>query len=267
MPALSAPLQLSPHLHIVYAEYPHVDCANVYLITGTHPTLIDSGSPRGSARLIENLARLGMTIADIDQVIVTHGDYDHIQGSHALHEGNPGLRLYLHPNDWPVVEGDDAYRNSSYVYRLPFVPFEAGSCLPVEDGDVLKAGDGELTVVHMPGHTEGSIGLVGEIDGRSVLFAGDAIGGSMKSLQGAAVDLWVQAAVTWQQSLQRLSTLDFEWVLNGHEPVESLPITRTQVDRLVRSFGTMLNPWFSLEDEDPGPSIVGGQPIVPLVTI
>jgi hypothetical protein len=90
--------------------------------------------------------------------------------------------------------------------------------------------------------------------------AGDAIGGAMKSLSGAVLHLWAQAALTWQQSLHRLSSLEFEWVLNGHEPVETLPISRTHVDRLVKSFGKMLNPWFTLDEDDPRASLADDLP-------
>jgi glyoxylase-like metal-dependent hydrolase (beta-lactamase superfamily II) len=250
MSVLSAPVQLSPHLYVLYAEFPHIDSANVYLITGDKPTLIDCGSPRAIPQLVRNLDLIDMSVADIEHVIVTHGDYDHIQGFHRLLAMNPDLQVHLHPHDWPIVQGNDSYRNASYLYGQPFLPFLDQRFVPIEDGDVLDAGSGQLTVVHTPGHTEGSVSLLGEVDGRAVLFAGDAIGGAMKSLSGAVLHVWAQAALTWQQSLQRLSTLEFDWVLNGHEPVESLPLSRTQVDRLVKSFGKMLNPWFTLDEDD-----------------
>jgi glyoxylase-like metal-dependent hydrolase (beta-lactamase superfamily II) len=267
MSVLSAPFQLSPHLYVLYAEFPHIDSANVYLITGDKPTLIDCGSPRAVPQMARNLELIGMTIADIAQVIVTHGDYDHIQGFHRLQSMNPGLQVYLHPHDWPIVQGNDSYRNASYLYSQPFLPFSDQRFLPIEDGDVLDAGSGQLTVVHTPGHTEGSVSLLGEVDGRAVLFAGDAIGGAMKSLSGAVLHLWAQAALTWQQSLHRLSSLEFEWVLNGHEPVETLPISRTHVDRLVKSFGKMLNPWFTLDEDEPKVSLADDlPPLRPLPT-
>lgn len=250
MTALTVPVELSPHLFIVYSEDPHRDSGNAYLLTGDVPTLIDCGSHRAAPRLIANLAQLGLDVEDLAQVIATHGDYDHIQGYHDLRLLHPGLRLLLNRNDWPIVQGHDPYRNASYLYGNTFVPFTAEQCLPLDDGETIAAGDTELTVVHAPGHTEGSVCLLGTIDGHRVLFAGDAIGGAMRSLTGATLEIWVQAAVTWEGSLQRLSALEFDWVLNGHEPATGLPISRKRFDRAVLSFGRMLNPWFSLDDED-----------------
>ncbi len=249
MSVMSFPVQLSSHLYVVYSEYPHTDSANVYLIFGDKPTLIDCGSPRAIPQLIRNLEHIGVSIEDIERVVVTHGDFDHIQGFHKLLELNSNLQVYLHPSDWPIVEGTDSYRNASYLYGQPFIPFASQRFTPLVDGDTLDAGDTTLTVVHTPGHTEGSICLLGEVDGRAVLFAGDAIGGAMKGLNGAVLELWAEAVLTWQESLHLLLTLEFEWVLNGHEPVKTLPISRTSVHRRVQSFGKMLNPWFSLDED------------------
>lgn len=249
MPALTAPLQLSANLYVAYSEYPHVDSGNVYLITGEHPTLIDCGSQRAVPRLVRNLAQLGLPVSDVHQVIATHGDYDHTQGFHELRKLQPGIPLLINRHDWPTMLEGDTYRSSSYLYRRPFVPFAADQCLPLDEGDVVPVGNTTLTAYHTPGHTEGSVCLLGDIDGRGVLFAGDAIGGSMKSLAGADLQLWANAVVTWTESLQRLGELSFDWVLNGHEPADTLPLRRSHVDRLLGSFGKMMNPWFLLEEE------------------
>lgn len=250
MPSLTAPVQLSPHLFIVYSEFPHRDSGNAYLITGRYPTLIDCGSQRAVPQLTDNLSHAGVRVEDLTQVIATHGDYDHIQGYHDLRLQNPGLRLHLHRKDWPIVQGNDPYQNASYLYRHAFVPFTAEQCLPIDDGESIAAGDTTLTAYHAPGHTEGSVCLLGTIDGHNVLFAGDAVGGAMRSLTGANLQIWAQAAATWAQSLQRLGELDFEWVLNGHEPAETLPLSRARFDRGIMSFGQMLNPWFSWEEDE-----------------
>jgi hydroxyacylglutathione hydrolase len=266
MSSLPLPVRLSPHIHVLYSEYPHVDCANVFLVTGDVPTLIDCGSPRGVPRLLRNLDTLGLSINDVQQIIVTHGDYDHVQGLHTLLELNPALRVYLHEADLPVVLGDDSYRNASYIYGRVFQPFGQSRFLPLADGAKIPAGNFELTVVHTPGHTEGSVCLHGWIDDTSVLFAGDTIGGAMKSLEGANLEVWARSAVTWHQSLQKLGALDFGWVLNGHEPASTLPLLRSHVDRMVRSFGTMLSPWVTLGDDMPESEGATAEQVVSMAT-
>lgn len=254
MAALDSPFRLSAHLFVVHAEFPHVDSGNVYVITGSRPTLIDCGSERAVPRIVANLAQLGLAPADIAQVIATHADYDHIQGFHGLRALNPALRLLVNRADLPVVQEANAYRTASYVYGRPYVRVDATCCRPMDPGDTIPVGDTSVEVIATPGHTEGSISLLGEIDGRSVIFAGDTVGGSMRSLEGASLNVWVEAVRTWAESLQTLSGREFDWVLNGHEPVSSLPITRERFERMVRRFGTMLNPWFSISEPEPSPA-------------
>jgi glyoxylase-like metal-dependent hydrolase (beta-lactamase superfamily II) len=254
MTRLTAPKQLSDHLYIVYAEFPHRDSGNIYLVTGRSPTLIDCGSRRAVPHLLRNLDQLGVAVSDLTRIIATHGDCDHIQGFHDLRLLHPALRLHIHPADWPLVLESDPYRNANYLYRNPFVPLLAEHCVPLADGETIAAGDCALMVHHTPGHTEGSVCLWGEIDGHKVLFAGDTVGGAMRSLNGADLRLWAQAALTWERSLERIAGLDIDWVLNGHEPAHGLPLSRARFDRAVGSFGKMMSPWFLLdeqEDEEP----------------
>ncbi len=257
MTTLTAPVQLSSHFYILYSEYPHCDSGNVYLVTGEHPTLIDCGSRRSVSHTEKNLHALGMSVLDIEQIIATHGDCDHVQGFPVLKLRNPLLHLHIHRGDWPAVQGTDMYRNAGYLYGLPCLPIMPDDCLPLESGDVITSGDSLLTVIHTPGHTEGSICLHGRIDGQTVLFAGDCIGGAMHSLDGAVTSTWVQSFQTWKHSLAVLSALRFDWILNGHEPAATLPIARAAFDRMVPSFGMMMNPWFSLSEADfPEPELI-----------
>jgi glyoxylase-like metal-dependent hydrolase (beta-lactamase superfamily II) len=189
-----------------------------------------------------------MTPRDLAAVIATHGDCDHTQGFLDLQRENSDLRLHLHLADWSLVQEMNPYRNAAYLYRIAFHPISPGLLVPLADGDRLPAGDGTLTVVHTPGHTEGSVCLWGEIDGHRVLFAGDTVGGAMRSLQGADLAIWAQAAETWRASLQRIAALEIDWILNGHEPVDGLPLSRSWLDRGIATFGKMLNPWFFLHE-------------------
>lgn len=254
MSHLTEPVQLSEHVFIVYAEFPHADSGNVYLITGDRPALVDCGSDRAVPVLVDNLAQVGLEPGEIEQVIATHGDYDHVQGFHGLRRLNPDLRLLIHRQDLRTVQGENPYQTASYVYGRPFQRLDAQHCVPLDDGDMIPAGDTVLTVHHTPGHSEGSVCLLGEIDGHSILFAGDAVGGAMRSLDGASLELWARAMQTWKRSLAGLAELEFDWVLNGHEPVASLPISRWRFDRMAAHFGTMMNPWFSLSERNHAPA-------------
>lgn len=250
MTRLSAPHQLSPHLFVVYAEFPHHDSSNVYLITGKTPLLIDCGSLHAAPVLLSNIARTGVDIRDINRVVATHGHCDHVQGFDSLHAVNPDLRLMIHPLDEPLVQDPNLIASACHLYNGPIRMIGPELCVRIADGDRIPAGDGELIVMHTPGHTDGSICLWGEIDGHTVLFAGDTVGGAMPGLEGVELRTWAQAVRAWKDSLRRIQQLPIDWVLDGHEPIDGLPLTRDRLDRGIASFGKMLNPWFSLADDD-----------------
>ena len=62
------------------------DIVNSYLvIDGGGVTIIDAGLPRYWKLLNRELARLGMTLDDVQALILTHGDTDHIGFAARLH--------------------------------------------------------------------------------------------------------------------------------------------------------------------------------------
>jgi glyoxylase-like metal-dependent hydrolase (beta-lactamase superfamily II) len=107
--------------------------------------------------------------ADVRTIVTTHGHWDHHR---ALPEvaAPPGAQTVAHPAD----AGD-----------LP-VPVTR----PVEHGDTVTVGDQTLEVVHLRGHTPGSIALVwrGPAGAGTHVFTGDSLfpGGVGNTQQDAA---------------------------------------------------------------------------------
>lgn len=118
-----------------------------FLLTGSEKALlIDSGMRVKDARdIAEGLTDLPVSLLN------THADPDHI-GSNGQFE-----EFYMHPAEEAVYRGWG----------------KAGRILPVEEGDTLDLGGRELEVIHLPGHTPGSIAL---LDAASrVLVSGDPV--------------------------------------------------------------------------------------------
>lgn len=92
-------------------------------------------------------------------------------------------------------------------YSVPSAPLTG----TVEDGDVIDLGDRAFEVLHVPGHSVGSIALW---EARTkTLFSGDAIydGPLLFELPGSSVDDYIR-------TLRRLVTLDVSVVHAGHDP-------------------------------------------------
>lgn len=81
----------------------------------------------------------------------------------------------------------------------------------VDEGDVVDLGDRHFEVLHLPGHSPGSIGLWEEKSG--ILFSGDAIydGPLLDDLPDSNVPDYVR-------TMKRLRELPVEVVHGGHDP-------------------------------------------------
>jgi glyoxylase-like metal-dependent hydrolase (beta-lactamase superfamily II) len=81
----------------------------------------------------------------------------------------------------------------------------------LDEGDVVDLGDRAFEVLHLPGHSPGSIGLWEKATG--TLFSGDAVydGPLLDQLDGSDVDAYLT-------TMRRLRDLPVAVVYGGHEP-------------------------------------------------
>ena len=242
MDVLAGPVRLANNLYLVYHEWPHWDSGNVYVVTGEVTTLIDCGSEASFPQVKANLRKIGLRPSDIQQVIATHGDFDHTQGFHRLAGRCSKIPLLVHQADWQAMIDGDGVLTKAYLYGQPYRPLPAERCIPLSGNQLIKVGDGEMLFLHTPGHSAGSSCLLGEFDGQSWLIAGDTVGGGMIDVSLVGAQTWANYCEQWRGSLELLSQLDFDWVLTGHEPT---PLSREAFDRGREHFGQMFHPWFT----------------------
>jgi glyoxylase-like metal-dependent hydrolase (beta-lactamase superfamily II) len=91
-----------------------------------------------------------------------------------------------------------------------FTVSPATPTVQVQEGDVLDLGDREFRVLHLPGHSPGSIGLWAEADG--LLVCGDVVydtGVLLDELTGSSIPDYLD-------SMRRLRDLPVRTVLAGH---------------------------------------------------
>jgi glyoxylase-like metal-dependent hydrolase (beta-lactamase superfamily II) len=81
----------------------------------------------------------------------------------------------------------------------------------LEEGDIVDLGDRSFEVLHLPGHSPGSIGLWEQATG--ILFSGDAVydGPLLDQLDGSDIDAYLL-------TMERLRDLPVTVVHGGHEP-------------------------------------------------
>lgn len=149
--------------------------------------------------------------------VATHGHVDHIGAA-----GEFAERL-IHPAEAAALAGNegmslrDAFRTHAEALAAAPSPGLDLSCFAppacpatgfVEEGDVLDLGDRRFSVLHLPGHSPGSIGL---LDEAGVLLAGDAV------YQGVlADDLPHSDRAAYRATMRRLAALPVSRVHGGH---------------------------------------------------
>ena len=110
--------------------------------------MIDSGMNCPNAiELAQNLTEKPVMLLN------THGDVDHTSGTSGF------SKIYMHQLD---------YEGCRIAQKFP-----GTSLAPVDDGDIIELGGRPLKIIHIPGHTSGSLAIL-DVNNR-VLYSGDSV--------------------------------------------------------------------------------------------
>jgi glyoxylase-like metal-dependent hydrolase (beta-lactamase superfamily II) len=140
-------------------------------------TLVDTGLFLNRPTLSGELAAAGSgyTLADVDRVLVTHYDLDHVGGLRAFVDS--GVPVYVGTDDAALIAGDadlPLLHHKGLFHRVArrVWPFPDVEVVPVADGTEV----GGFRAYHTPGHNPGHTVYVH--DGLGVAFLGDLVWGA-----------------------------------------------------------------------------------------
>ncbi len=207
-------------------------------------TLFDSGlgTAEAIAVLRQGFERAGRKIAQVRDVIVSHGHIDHYGAAHLFVE-EAGARVWIHPADeTKVLRGRwldrDPGRYAAYLARLgldpDFIeplkkmvgstgkyarPLEAVSHLSHGQKFAFAKFEGEI--LHMPGHTPGLVCL--HDPAHKVLFADDHLLARVSpnpliELGPKGEEDKFRALSAYFESAAKVRAMDLDWVVPGHGP-------------------------------------------------
>ena len=210
----------------------------IYLLVGEdHGLIIDTGVIDSIPSTVEPYLRAqGIDPAQIDHVLSTHCDFDHIGGNGAARELFPSARFIAHVLDQPLVENVDLIvekRYGEFIDEHGYDDVTADEKANIRDftrtsavdwcivgGERLRLEEGwNVEFVHTPGHSWGSTSVWDPRSG--TLFIGDAaLGSGLKTHDGRpAFPPTYRYVEAYRATIDRLSAFRANILATSHFPL------------------------------------------------
>ena len=193
------------------------------LVRDGEALMIDAGF-KGSPGVIEDaLAEIGLSLDSIGRVVLTHYHPDHSAGLGELVAGRR-IKVAVHGTEADIIEGSEPLPNPVQGKVLskvtqPVMDSLMGDPVAVddrlEDADVIPFPT-EVRVVHLPGHTEGSIALY--LPEERIVVVGDALQYKLSHRLSPPAPKVTQRPYQAMKSLAKLLRLDFDTICFSHYP-------------------------------------------------
>jgi hydroxyacylglutathione hydrolase len=217
-------VRISERVHLIDG----VRGANSYLfLTDEGTAIIDTGLPGNASRIVRFQEGLERSPRSITHIILTHPDIDH-SGSVAQLKRDTKASVAIHRADAKRLSGEADLKEVKgamgilYGVMRRFVKFTpVAPDILLEDSNTIAG----LTVVHTPGHTDGSVSLYLP---NEIVFIGDALRTTARGLPELPSRLMTLDMNQARESVRRISELRFSCLLPGHGP----PITSNASSKL-----------------------------------
>jgi hydroxyacylglutathione hydrolase len=191
--------------------------ANCYLVrTDKGYILIDTGFAPKRAELDKQLESAGCQPGNLKLIIITHGHGDHI-GNCAYLRAKYAVQVAMHRGDAETVERGNIETHVLNRILLRMIALVAGlgeveRFSPdryLAEGDGLSDDGFDAKILHLPGHSPGSIGI---LTAAGDLFCGDLFVNVSKPVKHSIVT----DAAAFTASVERLKSLRVNTVYPGH---------------------------------------------------
>jgi len=154
-----------------------------YLIQGSAPVLVETGSQSSVPVLLASLDKIGVGPEELAGVAITHIHLDHAGGVGDVARAFPSATIYVHEKGARHLADPTRLIDSAARVYGPLLDSLYGRLEPTDAKRIHVVADGEeivvspnrtLAAVDSPGHAKHHVGFHDSATG--VLFAGDAVG-------------------------------------------------------------------------------------------
>jgi glyoxylase-like metal-dependent hydrolase (beta-lactamase superfamily II) len=226
-------MEIAPGIHRIESDLGARFMCQYLFVGSSRALLLDTGiAATPDEVLVPYLEHLGV---EPGAVLVSHADVDHCGGSGALRTRYPRAWFACHELDRRWIESNEALLRENYMWHEVYgfaEPDEAEQRAILDDlggdapfdlglagGETIRLGaDRHVEILHLPGHTHGSIGVWDPgsraaviID--AVLYDGIYDRAGTKLIPPRYYDLRAQ-----QSTIRRLLALEPELLLTAHYP-------------------------------------------------
>jgi glyoxylase-like metal-dependent hydrolase (beta-lactamase superfamily II) len=198
--------------------------ANVFIVVADGGlTVVDTGLPFSHTRILNYVGQLGFGPPDVQHILITHADRDHMGGALRLRQATDA-RVYAGEMEGEAMaQGRETRRlRLKWYHKLAFKILRPMFArvqavqpdMKVNERDVLPLLGG-VHVLETPGHTPGHISFY--VPALGYLFAGDSlrtVGGQLRVSSGPNTLDEAQA----QASAEKQLALKPRVILTGHGP-------------------------------------------------
>ncbi|MFX1285064.1 MAG: MBL fold metallo-hydrolase [Promethearchaeota archaeon] len=199
---------------------------NCYLLkTNDEFILVDSGFSNQRSKIESALHTAGVQRGILRLILLTHGDFDH-SGNCAYLRDKYQSKIAMHKDDLGMVEHGDLFysrKGSNFIIRilaklmLPLFRMNLKKKdhftpdIYLEEGDDLSEYGFNAQVVHLPGHSKGSIAF---LTTGGDLFIGDLLENNKK--HGPVKCSLIDDSLEFSASIDKLKSLPIITVYPGH---------------------------------------------------
>jgi len=178
----------------------------IYLINLGELILVDTGAGWSVDKIIKNINELGLDCKNLTKILLTHSHIDHIGGAPEIRR-RFGSKIYIHKLDAPPLENGDLILTAANWYQTSFPPTPVDVKFNLQE-EILMVGGQKIICLHTPGHTQGSICIYLDKNGKRILFGQD--------LHGPIVAEFGSSLEDYGRSTKKLLDLDADILCEGH---------------------------------------------------